>query len=57
MLNGEFGITALRQGYRQAVDLDRAGVCQADNPRFNRSRFFDACGAATARSATGRKVA
>ncbi len=24
-----------------------AAVCQAENPRFNRSRFFDACGVAT----------
>ena len=31
-----------------------AGVCQAENPRFNRSRFFDACGVATT---AGRKVA
>ena len=32
-----------------------AGLCQADNPRFNRSRFFDACGVAS--TAAGRKVA
>ena len=31
-----------------------AALCQADNPRFNRSRFFDACGVATT---AGRKVA
>ena len=31
-----------------------AGVCQAENPRFNRGRFLDACGVA---SAAGKKVA
>jgi len=31
-----------------------ASVCQAENPRFNRSRFFDACGVATG---AGSKVA
>jgi hypothetical protein len=25
-----------------------AGVCQEHNPRFNRTRFFDACGVAIA---------
>ncbi len=31
-----------------------AAVCQAENPRFNRGRFFDACGVA---ATAGRKVA
>ena len=31
-----------------------AAVCQAENPRFNRGRFFDACGMTTA---AGRQVA
>jgi len=31
-----------------------AAVCQANNPRFNRGRFFDACGLA---STAGKKVA
>jgi hypothetical protein len=31
-----------------------AGVCQAENPRFSRSRFFDVCGVAATAS---RKVA
>ncbi len=31
-----------------------AAICQAENPRFNRNRFFDACGVTTT---AGRKVA
>ena len=31
-----------------------ANVCQRENPRFNRGRFFDACGVTTA---AGRQVA
>ena len=34
-----------------------ASVCQAENQRFNRSRFFDACGVATARETLRRERA
>lgn len=57
---------AVRDWRRVCLSLDEAdvaqlvarlaAVCQSDNPRFQRSRFFDACGVATA-AAAGRQVA
>ncbi len=34
-----------------------AAVCQAENPRFNRGRFFDACGVAPAAEARRKERA